>query len=1159
MEQVERQKRRVDDAVHELAFDLIGRKERRQTLSTIPEPGLRDSSQEQDGYRDRRDQIQRELDASTISDRSSPEIDPDHESRKRAREQRQRERIHREQHPDLQQNKTERSTAATASSLARVDHTEGDSGEPSQEDEVQTQAVQPDASLPRSPHPLASEIPHSLSSSTTPKILGFTDTSMGDATGESALAGRASVATSKTQQVTDNNVLSEAPQEITEDDPMSAVDKRTGDACESVSSLTDSHTATLSYAVSGQNSTLPTSLDLINQPCRPDEQRTGIRIAASVADPGLDAETSAKLTSLFVDDFLANLRSTPGLIRELAESAHNAANLIREYARLKATAASTSVEEIAASVVRYRRHDIAANIKSIATTLPSQDGVLSLADKLALLWAKDRPDRPDDFEYLAADDDLDDILPELLREQDVREALTFLFASEEYQWLLERMKLETMMSTTQSTYTLVRERLIDVQANASTTTLQLDWSPRMFIDQQFGESTEIGSTICLVGDESSAYATTCRGYIDLMWPQIGPYVLDLMATAITGGQDDFSDTIGGAHAFSVSFGHGSTVVNIAGPAVLRLEASEVLVWLAAACQSSSSETMLSTCMPTIQKASGNVSNVAYALSPLFDPAETIGLCWLRMFGNPVMVLGYPIPRRSAVEVGLEVPLAMMAELGQAVDVVNFSNTTIIKGFASLFVPTISTATSVVWHFMLSPDGSRVSYNTGADATGISKHLEPEQLQTARHFVGWTATADQLTVLLYICSSWLYKHKQRLQLEVMANQEDENESTKEAEGVIGAIDHFRHPLTLEGKASAISALYNRTNRNLKLSKTVESKIEVVNGQSSQKDTTTWTTWQSNVEEKFSSLEIVFDHIVRSRLSQTTRDVKMPFRSGTFEGYEFNDVVSGTSTLQPHEVSLLPNADDWLKWCCQGQIIPLMGSDFGELVRPTNPPPGAHNQSCGKYALCPTNLDYLAAPVSILRSLNDRISSPTDGSIMLDQSCVWRRPVSSFRPCRCKCDGICEVDVTKLNDRSQRSKKHTSADDPDMIWTEYGRGAVIFGSIRNRLTKMHDDLDGQLAVPTPPKLRRSKATISDSGIDVGSSSSLGSSDPSGTKSPQTSESGLSLETHSSSSSHQYQQRQQTATMQERSSQTPVHYTPGLKSPRTGGQAHGGAEKR
>jgi hypothetical protein len=62
-------------------------------------------------------------------------------------------------------------------------------------------------------------------------------------------------------------------------------------------------------------------------------------------------------------------------------------------------------------------------------------------------------------------------------------------------------------------------------------------------------------------------------------------------------------------------------------------------------------------------------------------------CWHRLFRNPVIAKGFPIPSRTENNTGLEMPLNMMADLIEASRATTFDGQLVIKGFCTMLVPT----------------------------------------------------------------------------------------------------------------------------------------------------------------------------------------------------------------------------------------------------------------------------------------------------------------------------------------------------------------------------------------------------------------------------------------------------------------------------------------
>jgi len=116
-----------------------------------------------------------------------------------------------------------------------------------------------------------------------------------------------------------------------------------------------------------------------------------------------------------------------------------------------------------------------------------------------------------------------------------------------------------------------------------------------------------------------------------------------------------------------------------------------------------------------------------------------GQCWHTMFRNPVVVTGYPIPRRAREGTGLELPLNIMAGLVQSTRINDFMGKSYVKGFSSMLVAVNHVDGVFVWHHHYKPDGSRISY---LEADGTTLRSVPFQdLASARHVVGWCNKAS----------------------------------------------------------------------------------------------------------------------------------------------------------------------------------------------------------------------------------------------------------------------------------------------------------------------------------------------------------------------------------------------------------------------------------
>jgi hypothetical protein len=122
-------------------------------------------------------------------------------------------------------------------------------------------------------------------------------------------------------------------------------------------------------------------------------------------------------------------------------------------------------------------------------------------------------------------------------------------------------------------------------------------------------------------------------------------------------------------------------------------------------------------------------------------ANTDCQCWHDMFRNPVIVQGYPIPRRSESNTGLELPLNMMASLVCTQWASVFDKKVYIKGHTSMLVPTRRKGDSLLWHFIQHKDGGPILYrhHSGLHAENVNFST----LDKMRHIVGWCSQAKTL--------------------------------------------------------------------------------------------------------------------------------------------------------------------------------------------------------------------------------------------------------------------------------------------------------------------------------------------------------------------------------------------------------------------------------
>jgi hypothetical protein len=185
------------------------------------------------------------------------------------------------------------------------------------------------------------------------------------------------------------------------------------------------------------------------------------------------------------------------------------------------------------------------------------------------------------------------------------------------------------------------------------------------------------------------------------------------------------------------------------------EIGEQLAWLASALRSSPYETGLAVVNPLVSNIWTDSSNemigelastflckISFNLDLIDDYSElSNGKCWLQLFRNPVIVKGYPILRRPAPKMGLKISLDTMASLVGTRHINIFNKNVFIKGFSTMLVPTMYSANILLWHFLCTKNGDRISYLDGKDIH--TAEISLANLESCRHIVGWCSNIRYL--------------------------------------------------------------------------------------------------------------------------------------------------------------------------------------------------------------------------------------------------------------------------------------------------------------------------------------------------------------------------------------------------------------------------------
>jgi hypothetical protein len=124
----------------------------------------------------------------------------------------------------------------------------------------------------------------------------------------------------------------------------------------------------------------------------------------------------------------------------------------------------------------------------------------------------------------------------------------------------------------------------------------------------------------------------------------------------------------------------------------------------------------------------------------FSPPPQASSCWLSFCRYASIARGFPISARRQGEDGLELGLESMTTLAGTDYATSFRGKFVLKGFASMLIPTARYGKSIVWHFVHDRDGKYLPY-TALNTFRCAAGLNLGALGGDRHFVGWVPAAE----------------------------------------------------------------------------------------------------------------------------------------------------------------------------------------------------------------------------------------------------------------------------------------------------------------------------------------------------------------------------------------------------------------------------------
>ncbi|KAI3316579.1 hypothetical protein HD806DRAFT_517189 [Xylariaceae sp. AK1471] len=691
----------------------------------------------------------------------------------------------------------------------------------------------------------------------------------------------------------------------------------------------------------------------------------------------------------------------------------------------------------------------------------------------------------------------------------------FVFHTEAYKWLLVGLLREfRLMSTEPNTIQTIRHTITyslpSIHRVSRKRSLEscrvrfnLDWDPHAFFVQQqytIRSAEVIDGVITVTGTSQDAQAATCSEYMKQTWPVTGELTLQLVKQVLDGetGARQLCSFPDGTELCAWT-DQSKLVVEVSGVTSLA-EIGEQLTWLGAALRSSTREKGLVYCTPTIFKVSTNnatlqIENMSlppqlvYEIGFTIDEVETPpqrpnGQCWHDIFRNPVVVKGYPIPRKDNSNTGLEVNLNILAGLTRTKRIDRFKERVFLKGFSTMLIPTMQNGDTLCWHLVYNNDGSRISYsdnNVANEAWNVCSSLE-----SLRHVLGWCSEAQFYAGSAQAAYNVGHARLPRVHGDCAFSNIRVSAGQLIAGGptfYIGLKDTPAHVtrsgyiprlkwistkfVVLWDEADKRGWLINGTSALLhvvraSLAHDSRDKFKsafVFKAEDLQESSTPFTadsatdvlidpdnmrlklypekegylTLESRIEHFYNILEKLIDHQAEIAGYCGINMANKPRRN--LEGWDFVDLATNHDPLHPRVATIEPSGKGWVDFTRAAHMVTLFGRGFGEIIRPVD------TNTCEYWSKLPKQKYYLATCISDLSQIIRGNDYHDNTHTRLSENIIWHTPTTIFGSCRCKgalgldhCEPVQTLLPSSLSSMLLPRKQFISQE---------SKGAVIFG--------------------------------------------------------------------------------------------------------------------
>jgi hypothetical protein len=535
------------------------------------------------------------------------------------------------------------------------------------------------------------------------------------------------------------------------------------------------------------------------------------------------------------------------------------------------------------------------------------------------------------------------------------------------------------------------------------------------------------------------------------------------------------------------------VCNLRGSSEEIIEVAQELAWLGAALQHSPTSD-LTYSQARIQQVASISSKLVFDLH--FDtgpPEKDIQACWHKLFSSAVVAEGFSIPKRGE-EVGLEIPLRMIAGLTGIRHAVALERGLILKGHSCALVPVSRHKDSIQWHYLEDDIDRRFPYSEVEARFPNRAGLQDVNLEILHHvraFVGWWGTTEtHLGTEAADYSNLDYSSAEDVSRAVKFESVSlgfQNIITGEANFSLGARDgkfhverkgpyqtvlrcasktpvllydyddkrawlvpssavilhiartrHIREPYTNGGRPINFPHANPQNSSHSSAEKTLleNSSLKLSGAEDSQDYYL-----RDVVRDIWSRLESILDiNVNKEKSSELEVRVSMKY---FLRGWEFMALVEDLSPLREKETAIQKCSGGWTRLVKDIDAVVLFASGFGDIIKPSEA--ACARGLCKRWGRVPKGKDYMAASIPTLVQLFDRAGSRLTQRYLTSSHLRWNRGQVLWEPCdsrsrQCNCD--------RLQGIVQKSAEtFFTITEPGLL---ENNGAVIFGQTTQPLS-------------------------------------------------------------------------------------------------------------